>query len=52
MYFIPGCPTGLVNHVDKNGRPDVLIWADIKVVSRKKVRTNTFSLILKPSEND
>lgn len=37
MQFIPGCPTGLVNHVDKNGRPDILIGADVKVVSKKKV---------------
>jgi len=37
MHFLPGCPTGLMNHVDKNGRPDILVRTDIKVVSTKKV---------------
>lgn len=29
--FLPGCPTGAVDHVDKDARPHVLKRTDVKV---------------------
>lgn len=40
--FVPGRPTGTMDHVDKNPRPHVFKRTNVKVESEKKRREDSF----------
>lgn len=41
--FVPGRPTGAMDHVDENPRPHVLKGTDVKVEPEKKRREAQFT---------
>lgn len=45
--FIPGCPTGPMDHIDKNSRPHIFKRTNVKMESEMKRRCSLFLNIIR-----